>query len=83
MKAVKMLGINDEVTTCECCGKTNLKKTVVLSIDGAQVHYGTQCASRAFRFGRGACKLTARKIEQEARLIQIQSHYASGMEVWL
>lgn len=45
---MKILGINDDVTTCECCGKSNLKKTVVLELDGGgEVHYGTDCASRA------------------------------------
>ena len=43
----KMLGVSDEVTTCECCGKTNLKRTVVLQSDAGQVHYGVDCAAKA------------------------------------
>lgn len=43
---VKILGINDDVTTCECCGRAGLKKTVVLEIDEAVVHYGCDCAAR-------------------------------------
>ena len=49
---VKFLGVNDDVTTCECCGRSGLKKTVVLDIgDGNLVHYGTQCAANKLRFG--------------------------------
>lgn len=63
---MKMLGINDDVTTCECCGKTNLKCTVVLTNGEGEVHYGRDCAARALagKFGRPK---TAAKIEQEAR----------------
>lgn len=44
---VKLLGINNDVTTCECCGKTNLKRTAVLELpDGSIVHYGRDCAAR-------------------------------------
>jgi hypothetical protein len=47
MTTIKILGISDEVTGCECCGKTNLKKTVALDIDGSVVYYGTDCAGMA------------------------------------
>lgn len=62
----KLLGVNDEVTTCECCGKSNLKCTVVLGTDGGEVRYGRDCAARALAgvFGRPK---TATRIEQEAR----------------
>lgn len=44
---MKILGINDDVTTCECCGRTNLKSTVVIEIDDeAVVHFGRDCAAK-------------------------------------
>lgn len=44
MKAIK---IDETVTTCDCCGKTNLKSTVMLlRDDGETVHYGSRCAQR-------------------------------------
>lgn len=43
-----MIGSNDEQTTCDHCGRANLKLTVVLEDeDGNQVRYGTACAARA------------------------------------
>ena len=52
--AFKVLGATDERTTCDCCGKTNLKMTVALErLDadkngtGDVVHFGRDCASRA------------------------------------
>ena len=47
------LGTSNEVDTCDCCGKTGLKRTVVLGrtdADGtvmAVEHFGTTCANRA------------------------------------
>ena len=63
-----LLGIDDEVTTCDCCGKTRLKCTVALSqtdVDGNEVgivRFGRDCAARAL--GR---RSTADKMEQAAR----------------
>ena len=51
-KNVVYLGTSDDVTTCECCGKPDLKSTVALSVDGGDpVYYGSDCAARAL--GRG------------------------------
>ena len=48
-----LLGITDEVTTCELCGKTPLKHTYALDIDGETVYYGSTCGARALREGYG------------------------------
>jgi len=46
--AHKILAITDETHTCECCGKTNLKRVVVIEkADGQIVRYGTTCAANA------------------------------------
>ena len=39
--------IDDSITTCECCGRTNLKATVLMQSDlGELVHFGRTCAAR-------------------------------------
>lgn len=71
-----LLGLDDEVTVCEDCGKADLKCTVVLGVpdvDGnvvAEVRFGRDCAARALgrRAGRGA----AEKIEKEARGVELR-----------
>jgi hypothetical protein len=49
MTVYRVLGTTDERTTCDCCGRTNLKATVVLvpSDGGPDVFYGSDCAARA------------------------------------
>lgn len=48
-----IMGIVDDVTTCECCGRSNLKRTVMLGETDADgnvenvTYYGTGCAAVA------------------------------------
>ena len=74
---VKILGITDAVTTCGCCGRNGLKKTIALEIGESNVptYYGTQCAANALRYGKGA-KFTTTKITAEAKLASAKSFYA-------
>lgn len=65
---VKFLGINDEQTVCDCCGKTNLKKTVVMDVDGAVVRYGVNCAARTLKQTGKAIERTAGAAEYENKL---------------
>jgi hypothetical protein len=38
---------DDSITTCDCCGRTNLKATVLMQSDlGQLVHFGRTCAAR-------------------------------------
>lgn len=41
----KILGTDDSVNACDCCGKSNLKSTVVVDVDGEILHYGSICAT--------------------------------------
>jgi hypothetical protein len=49
----RVVGLTDEATTCEQCGKEHLKRTVILAILDADgnpteaVYMGTTCAGRA------------------------------------
>lgn len=45
-----VLGSTDEVNTCDCCGKSNLKATwaveMIDSPEGGVLHYGSTCVTR-------------------------------------
>lgn len=46
----RILGTTDEITTCECCGRTDLKKTIVLDdYEGNISHYGETCAAKLMK----------------------------------
>ena len=45
--AMKALYLDDSITTCDCCGRIELKATVAMQLDcGGIVHYGRTCAAR-------------------------------------
>lgn len=57
---IKVYGKEDS-NVCECCGKTNLKLTVVLGFeDGSIKRYGTVCAAKAIsgKTGKSVNKLS-------------------------
>jgi hypothetical protein len=60
----KLLGKNDEVTTCECCGKVNLKLTVIMTDGENEVRYGRDCAARLLAPYHG--RLTALRVQRMA-----------------
>lgn len=63
----RALGIDDSITTCDCCGKSNLKHTVAIELDdGEVVHYGSVCATR--NTGK-ASKVIAAEIRTEAQRV--------------
>jgi hypothetical protein len=44
---MKALYITDEIDTCDCCGRTDLKATVAMKLsDGGIIFYGRTCAAR-------------------------------------
>ena len=52
------LGYTDEITVCGCCGKTNLKGTYAIEIEGlGLVFYGSSCVQKTF-------DLSARNLER-------------------
>jgi len=57
-----ILGITDECTTCELCGRVELKSTVIIGEDGVETgRYGSSCASKIL--GRKVAIKVARNIE--------------------
>lgn len=84
----KVLGKNDEVTTCECCGKANLKLTVVLTNGEQEVRYGRDCAARAIapicRGGKVVgSRFTALKMERMAEQAECDRAKAERMKTRL
>ena len=48
---VKIIGFTDSQTTCECCGKSELKGTYCIEINDEEFYYGSSCAKKTYRWG--------------------------------
>jgi hypothetical protein len=44
--AHRILGWVEEVTTCDCCGKSKLSGTFACDLEGDVIHYGSTCVTR-------------------------------------
>ena len=61
MATYRTLAIVDDVNTCDCCGKSNLKSTVAMERDDGEVlHFGSTCATR--HSGRAAKTIKAEAV---------------------
>lgn len=63
----RALGTDDSINTCDCCGRANLKFTVIIELDDGEIaHYGQVCASR--NTGKSS-SVIASEIKNEAERI--------------
>lgn len=80
---VEILGITDDVIDCYCCGKTNLKKTVILKINDATTYYGVNCAAR--RLGKSKATIESQAITAQSLADRV-THYIihnDDLNVWV
>lgn len=78
----KIVGITDEVTSCECCGKSNLKKTVALMDDNGNVTYfGQTCASKAAGWTKEYVKEEVKQIDKTNK--QLMKEKREEIEIWV
>lgn len=72
---MKMIAVTDDFDTCECCGRTGLKRTAVLADDeGNTIILGTTCAAN--KLGKGGSK----KVELAELLSKKTDHRTHCLE---
>ena len=81
---MQALYITDEITTCECCGRSELKATVAMQLsDGGILFYGRTCAAR--NSGKTSKQIRqevfAEKARQQTRQIKMASN-AKAYAAW-
>lgn len=83
-------GTTDEVTICACCGKKNLRNTVVLEVvdgdnAGDVLHFGSHCAARALGQNKSKAELIALQAKRRAKVQTIvdfvKTNIHRGIEV--
>jgi len=87
MNKYTYLGTSDEVTTCDCCGKSELKSTVAISDDdaGETVYFGSTCAAKALKVQLADVKrgtAAADRAKEEAKRAAQEVLYRAEMVRW-
>lgn len=63
---VRLLGFTEEITNCACCGKSDLKGTYAIDINGDLTYFGSVCAFKLHGVSYDEQKKV--KSERKARL---------------
>lgn len=65
----KILGITEDRTECDCCGKTDLKRTVAIEHEDGRIgYYGTSCAAKILKWDAATVTKTARTAEKQRHI---------------
>ena len=77
-------GTTDEVTVCACCGKKNLRNTVVLEVvegvnAGDVMHFGSHCAARALGQSKSKAELIVIQAKRRAKVQPIVDFIKSNI----
>ena len=81
-------GYTDSVTTCDCCGRSDLKRTVALwaAEQGEEVYFGTSCASHALKMSAKEVKVNAdlaQRAKDEAESAERNRQHDIGLAAWV
>lgn len=84
---MKLLGITDEKDSCDCCGKTNLKKVAAFDTENGIKYYGVVCASKALKTPASDIKnaITGRtkELQKERRAFEFNHPLTARRKLWL
>ena len=96
MKVYRIKGTTDEVTTCDLCGRQELKGTVVLialdadgNADGDPSYLGTSCAAKAAGWTVRETAAKVKKVKAAESAAKFREIYAArdaetkAYEAWL
>jgi hypothetical protein len=69
-----IIGYTDSINECDCCGKTELKGTYCIDLDGVELYYGSVCAFKSHGLTtdeQKELKITFAKAQKNAKLIEM------------
>jgi len=75
----KILGFTDEITTCDCCGKVDLKGTYAVDFEGDIAYYGSVCAFKVHAVSydeqKEVKKAFVKRVKATEKLKQMEAEY--------
>lgn len=75
----KILGFTDEITTCDCCGKVDLKGTYAIDFEGDISYYGSVCAFKVHAVSydeqKEVKKSFVKRMKATEKLKQMEAEY--------
>lgn len=85
-RAYTFLGTSDEVTTCDCCGRADLKSTVAIEDEhGHTLYFGVVCAAKALKLPAKDVKVGTKRVDDAkaaALAAEREAAHRAEMERW-
>jgi hypothetical protein len=69
---VKLIGFTDFQTTCDCCGRKELKGTYCIDVNGEELYYGSSCAIKTYSQSLGITNPKSLSIALKNSLYQVR-----------
>jgi|694.fasta_scaffold100899_2 hypothetical protein len=69
---VKLIGFTDFQTTCDCCGRKELKGTYCIDVNGEELYYGSSCAIKTYSQSLGITNAKYLSIALKNSLYQVR-----------
>ena len=64
---MKAITFTDSVNTCDCCGKTNLKGTYLVTDDVNEYYFGSTCVKRNLKINQSDLTIQLNKSTKERK----------------
>jgi hypothetical protein len=75
----RILGFTEEITSCDCCGKYDLKGTFAVDFEGDVQYYGSVCAFKVHRLAindqKELKKAYKKRVKYSEQLAKMESEY--------
>lgn len=79
-----ILGYTDEVTSCDCCGKVDLKGTYAIDLNGDISYYGSVCAFKiqgvTFEEQKEVKKAYVKRMKAEEKFKELETEYNANFK---
>ena len=91
MVNIEILGFTEETTTCDRCGKTELKGTYCIDVDGTEMYLGSSCIAKRFEMtdkqvsrliSSEKKRLRAERIAKRNEIFTSMNNALKGLDFW-
>lgn len=89
--SIQILGFTEEMTNCDRCGRSELKGTYTIDVEGIQMHLGSSCIAKRFEmtqkevnnFISSEKRRIVKEYQSERNAIQKEMEIAlDGVDFW-
>lgn len=75
-----IIGFTDSINECDCCGKTDLKGTFCVEVDGDEFYYGSVCAFKEYGISKEDQKIAKSEFSKKEKIKKLYALHILPIE---